>query len=386
MSDQAIYLDYQATTPCDPRVVKAMMPYFTDIYANAHSDHALGQQANIGVEKARQQVADLLGVSTSEIIFTSGATEANNIAIQGAVKYLLKQGKTARRVITVATEHKSVLEVVNSLAEWGIEIVVLPVDHEGMVDPDELIKALKTPTLLVSIMAANNETSVIQPITQLAEIVHEYGALFHCDMAQSVGKIIEPFSMDLIDMASISGHKIYGPKGIGVLYVRRKPRIRVSPLFFGGYQERGIRSGTLPVPLIVGMGAACALMHQEGQQEAVRLQNYKQQFLEGLRVAIPMVKVNGSLQKSLPGSINLWFPGVQALDILKKVPHLYLSTGSACTMSFLVPSYVLMAMEISEKHALQSFRLSFGRMTKNTQVQLVIDALTCAYGELMAGR
>lgn len=362
------------------------MPYFTDIYANAHSDHVLGQQASKGVETARQQVADLLGVSTSEIIFTSGATEANNIAIQGAVKYLLKQGNTAKRVITVATEHKSVLEVVNSLVEWGIEIVVLPVDHQGMVDSEALIQALKTPTLLVSIMAANNETSVIQPITQLAEIAHEHGALFHCDMAQVVGKMIVPFPMDHIDLASISGHKIYGPKGIGVLYVRRKPRVRLAPLFWGGYQERGIRSGTLPVPLIVGMGAACELMHQEGRQEALRLQAYKQHLLEGLCRAIPKVKVNGDLTKSLPGSINLWFPEVRAIDILKKVPHLYLSTGSACTMSFLMPSYVLMAMGISETHALQSFRLSFGRMTKNTQVQLVIDALTCAYGELMAGR
>lgn len=386
MSDQAIYLDYQATTPCDPRVVEAMMPYFTDIYANAHSDHALGQQANIGVEKARQQVADLLGVSTSEIIFTSGATEANNIAIQGAVKYLLKQGKIARRVITAATEHKSVLEVVNSLAEWGIEIVVLPVDHEGMVDPEVLTQALKTPTLLVSIMAANNETSVIQPIPQLAEIAHEYGALFHCDMAQAVGKMIESFSMDYIDIASVSGHKIYGPKGIGVLYVRRKPRVRISPLFFGGYQERGIRSGTLPVPLIVGMGKACEIMRQEGKQEVLLLQRYKDQLIKDLQSLFPEIRVNGSLKKSLPGSVNLCFPGVKALDILKKVSHLYLSTGSACTMSSLMPSYVLIAMGVSEKYALQSFRLSFGRMTKNTQVQLVIDALTCAYGELVAGR
>lgn len=386
MLDHAIYLDYQATTPCDPRVVEEMLPYFSNAFGNAHSEHALGQQANIGVENARHQVADLLGVTPSEIVFTSGATEANNIAIQGAVKYLLKQGATARRVITIASEHKSVLEVVNNLAELGIEIIILPVNQEGMIDPENLRKALETPTLLVSIMAANNETSVIQPIKQLARITHEYKALFHCDVAQVIGKMFELFFMEHIDLASISGHKLYGPKGIGALYVRRKPRARVSPLFFGGYQERGIRSGTLPVPLIIGMGKACEIMQSEGSQEALRLQHYKTQLLKGLQSEFPEIKVNGSIEKSLPGSVNLYFPGVRALDIFKRIPHLYLSTGSACTMSSLVPSYVLVAMGIPAEQALQSFRLSFGRMTKNTQVKQVIDALTCAYGELMAGR
>lgn len=384
--DQTIYLDYQSTTPCDEQVVMAMLPYFTKLFGNAHSDHSLGQQAHQGLEKARQQVADLLGVGISELIFTSGATEANNIAIQGAVKHLLQQGKTARRVITVSTEHKSVLEVVNALDQWGVEVIALPVDNQGMLDPDDLKKALEIPTLLVSIMAANNEISILHPIPQLAEIAHEYGALFHCDMAQAIGKMIEPFPMDYIDLASISGHKIYGPKGVGALYVRRKPRVRISPLFFGGYQERGIRSGTLPVPLIVGMGEACSIIKKEGSQETARLQAYKNQLLAGLWSVFPEIKVNGSLKKSLPSSVNLCFPGAKALDILQKVPHLCISTGSACTMSALVPSYVLMAMGIPKEQALQSFRLSFGRMTQNTQIQQVIDALTCAYGEVMAGR
>ncbi|CAI3951516.1 Cysteine desulfurase/Cysteine sulfinate desulfinase IscS or related enzyme [Commensalibacter communis] len=383
--DQCIYLDYQATTPCDPRVVEAMLPYFTSSFGNAHSDHALGQQAYHAVEYARAQVAGLLDVLPAEIIFTSGATEANNIAIQGAVKYLLKQDNPARRVITVCTEHKAVLETIHSLTEWGIEIVILPVDDEGLIDPEHLKEALETPTLLVSIMAANNETSVLHPIEALARIAHEYGALFHCDMAQAIGKI-SPWSFQHIDLASLSGHKLYAPKGVGALYISRKPRVRVSALFHGGYQERGIRSGTLAVPLIVGLGAACEILQQKGKEEISRLAQYKQQFLEGLRKAIPAVRLNGSLEKTLPNSMNLWFPGVQALDLFKKTPHLYLSTGSACTMSSLMPSYVLLAMGKSKEQALQSLRLSFGRMTNYPQIQQVIDALSCAYEDIMAGR
>ncbi|MDI2112160.1 cysteine desulfurase family protein [Commensalibacter nepenthis] len=383
--DSFIYLDYQATTPCDQRVLEAMLPYFTQSFGNPHSDHELGQQAHHAVEQARAQVAELLGVMVSEIIFTSGATEANNVAIQGAVKYLLKQGNTARRVITVCTEHKTVLEIVHSLAEWGIEIVVLPVNHEGLIDLERFKEALKTPTLLVSIMAANNETGVLHPVEKLAQIAHEYGALFHCDMVQAVGKISSP-SFQHIDLASLSGHKIYAPKGVGALYISRKPRVRLSPLFYGGYQERGIRSGTLAVPLIVGLGAACQILQQERHTENLRLGYYKRQLLEGLRKAIPMIKVNGSLVHSLPQCINLCFPGVQALDLFKKTPHLYLSTGSACTVSSFVPSYVLIAMGKSTEEAFQSFRLSFGRMTMQTEIQQVIDALSCAYEDIMAGR
>lgn len=383
--DQFIYLDYQATTPCDPRVVETMLPYFTDYFANAHSDHSFGQKANQAVEIAREQVASLLGVLAQEIIFTSGATEANNIAIQGAVKYRLKQNHTARQVITVCTEHKSVLEVINALAEWGIDVVTLPVNYEGLVDPEALKEALQTPTLLVSVMAANNETSVIQPVNELAKIAHEYGAIFHCDMAQIIGKV-DHLSLENIDLASLSGHKIYAPKGVGVLYVRRKPRVRLSPLFYGGYQERGIRSGTLPVPLIVGMGKACEIMRQEGGKEAQRLTHYKNLLIDGLKRNIANIKINGSLKKSLPGSVNLHFPRVQALDILNRIPHLCLSTGSACTVSSLMPSYVLLAMGLSKEEALQSFRLSFGRMTTQAQVREVIDALSCAYHDIMAGR
>lgn len=383
--DKFIYLDYQATTPCDPRVVEVMIPYFSKYFGNAHSDHFLGQNANQAVEKAREQVASLLGVSAQEIIFTSGATEANNIAIQGVVKYLLKQKYTARRVITVCTEHKSVLEVVNSLTELGVEVITLPVNREGMVDPKALREALQIPALLVSIMAANNETSVVQPVNELAKIAHEYGVLFHCDMVQAIGKTgVSP--LENIDLASFSGHKIYAPKGIGVFYVRRKPRVRLSPLFYGGYQERGIRSGTLPVPLIVGMGKACEIIQKEGSQESERLLYYKNLLIDGLKRKVQCIKINGSFKKSLPGSINLYFPGVQALDLLNRIPHLCLSTGSACTVSSLMPSYVLLAMGLSKEEALQSFRLSFGRMTTQAQVREVIDALSCAYHDIMAGR
>lgn len=383
--DNLIYLDYQSTTPCDSRVVKAMLPYFSQYFGNANSDHVLGQQANQAVEKARGQVASLLGVLSQEIIFTSGATEANNLAIQGVVKYLLKQKYTARRIITVCTEHKSVLEVFHSLIEWGIEVIMLPVDGQGIVDPEALREALQTPTLLVSIMAANNETSVVQPVSELAKITHEHGVLFHCDMVQAVGKI-GALPLENIDLASFSGHKIYAPKGIGVLYVRRKPRARLSSLFYGGYQERGIRPGTLPVSLIVGMGEACEIIQKEGSQEAQRLLHYKNLLIDGLMRKVQQIKINGSLKKSLPGSINLCFPGAQALDLLNRIPHLCLSTGSACTVSSLMPSYVLLAMGLSREEALQSFRLSFGRMTTKAQVREVIDALSCAYHDIMAGR
>lgn len=376
-----VYLDYLATTPCDARVVEAMLPYFTHVFANPHSDHQMGQEAAEAVEQARAQIAALIGVSAQEIIFTSGATESNNLAIKGIVRHLLSQGASARRVITVATEHKTMLETVLSLKELGIDPVFLPVDINGLVDPNTLQEALKVPTLLVSIMTVNNETGCVQPIAELSTIAHENGALFHSDIAQAVGKMADPFTMGGmgIDCASISAHKIYGPKGIGALYVRRKPRVRLFPLFSGGFQERGLRSGTLPVPLIVGFGKACAIIQQEGHAEVERFAQYKQYLLEGLQNKIPGIKINGSLKHLLPGAINLCFPKVRALDLLRCTPHLCLSTGSACTNSFISPSYVLLEMGIAPEEAFQSIRLSIGRMTTSAELDQVIYSLSHAW-------
>lgn len=384
VTENLIYLDYQATTPCDPRVVQTMLPYFSTNFANAHSDHKMGQKAAEAVEIARQQVADSLGVSAQEIIFTSGATESNNIALQGAVHYLLDNHHKARRVITVATEHKSVLETVQNLKSLGVEPFILPVQSDGLVDQDQLKAALQVPTLLVSIMAANNETGVLQDISSLSAIAHAYGALFHCDLAQAFGKTLKPFTIKAydVDLASLSGHKIYGPKGIGVLYRRKKPRVRLRPLVYGGYQERGIRAGTLSVPLIVGMAKACVLLQQENPQETERLLQYKQTLLKGLKESIPDLKINGSFENSLAGCINLRLPVIKALDLLNRIPHLCLSTGSACNAAA-APSYVLSAMGLSEQEVFASFRLSFGRMTTQEEVEKTIHALSLAWHDAM---
>ena len=263
MRNRPIYLDNQATTQCDPRVMAAMLPWFTEYFGNPHSaEHAMGQQAEAAVEAARAEVAALIGADVREIVFTSGATESNNIAIKGAARFAGRMGDPRKRIITVATEHKCVLESVADLAEDGFEPVVLPVGRDGVLDPEMLRNALAAvPSLLVSVMAVNNEIGVIQDIKAFAAIAREAGALFHTDAAQATGKI--PLDVGGIDLLSISGHKLYGPKGVGALYVRRRPRVRIAPLFSGGGQERGLRSGTLPTPLIVGLGEACRLAGPE---------------------------------------------------------------------------------------------------------------------------
>lgn len=378
--EKIIYLDYQATTPCDERVVEAMLPYFSHDFANAHSEHILGKRVAEVVDKTRSEIAEMFGGTSQEIIFTSGATESNNIALQGSVRYLLNHNAQAKQVITVATEHKSVLETVKNLRSIGADPVILPVQSDGRIDPDCLKAALQVPTLLVSIMAANNETGVLQDIPYLSALSHEYGALFHCDLAQVIGKILGSIQMHSwgVDLASISGHKIYGPKGIGILYVRRKPRVRLEPLFYGGYQERGIRSGTLAVPLIVGLGKALALFQDEGEQEIQRLSAYKQRLIYELQTKIPTLKINGSIQHALSNCINLQFPKVKALDLLARIPHLCLSTGSACHHASM-PSYVLQSMGLSEQEVLSSIRLSFGRMTTERDVTKTIHDLYSAW-------
>ena len=372
-ANRPVYLDNQATTPCDPRVLDAMLPWFTERFGNPHSaEHGMGQEAEAAVEAARAEVARLLGAEPREIVLTSGATEANNIAIKGAARFAKAAGSERRRVITVATEHKCVVESVADLAVEGFEPVVLPVRPDGLLDPAELQAALSAPTLLVSVMAVNNETGVIQDLPVLAALARGAGALFHTDAAQAAGKIPLDVAEAGIDLLSLSGHKLYGPKGIGALYVRRRPRVRLVPLFSGGGQERGLRSGTLPTPLVVGLGEACRLAQEEMGEEATRLAGLRDRFLAGLR-GVP-VQVNGSREHRIPGNLNLTFPR-NASALMRAVPDLCVSTGSACSSAAVEPSYVLRAMGLDPATAARTLRLGLGRFTSAADVDFAAARL-----------
>jgi cysteine desulfurase len=369
--NRPVYLDNQATTPCDPRVVEAMLPWFTERFGNPHSaEHSMGEEAADAVERARAEVATLIGAEPREVVLTSGATESNNIAIKGAARQALAMGDTRRRVIAVNTEHKCVLESVGDLAAEGFEPVVLPVERDGRLDPQLLRDALATPTLLVTVMAVNNETGVIQDVAGLAAVAREAGALFHTDAAQAAGKI--PLDVAGIDLLSISGHKLYGPKGVGALYVRRRPRVRLAPLFSGGGQERGLRSGTLPTPLVVGLGEACRIAREEMADEARRLAALRQRLLE--RLAVP-VAINGSWEHRIAGNLNLTFPA-PALELMRAVPELCVSTGSACSSAEVEPSYVLRALGLDADAAARTLRIGLGRFTSAADVDFAADALS----------
>jgi len=374
--NRPIYLDNQATTPCDPRVLALMLPWFTERFGNPHSaEHQMGRDAEAAVEAARAEVAALVGAEAREIVLTSGATEANNIAIKGAARHARRMGDPRRRVITVVTEHKCVLESVADTAEDGFEPVVLPVGPDGRLDPDVLRQALVEPTLLVSVMAVNNETGVIQDIAALAAVARGAGALFHTDAAQAVGKI--PVDVQGIDLLSLSGHKLYGPKGVGALFVRRRPRVRLAPLFSGGGQERGLRSGTLPTPLLVGLGEACRLARLEMDAEAARLTALRDRLLAGLRRRMPELQVNGSMRHRIPGNLNITFP-VAALELMRAVPELCVSTGSACSSAEVEPSYVLRALGLTDAAAARTLRLGLGRFTSAADVDYAAEALSAA--------
>ncbi len=374
--NRPIYLDNQATTPCDPRVLALMLPWFTERFGNPHSaEHQMGRDAEAAVEAARAEVAALIGAEAREIVLTSGATEANNIAIKGAARHARRMGDPRRRVITVATEHKCVLESVADTAEDGFEPVVLPVGPDGRLDPDVLRQALVEPTLLVSVMAVNNETGVIQDIAALAAVARGAGALFHTDAVQAVGKI--PVDVQGIDLLSLSGHKLYGPKGVGALFVRRRPRVRLAPLFSGGGQERGLRSGTLPTPLLVGLGEACRLARLEMDAEAARLTALRDRLLAGLRRRMPELQVNGSMRHRIPGNLNITFP-VAALELMRAVPELCVSTGSACSSAEVEPSYVLRALGLTDAAAARTLRLGLGRFTSAADVDYAAEALSAA--------
>jgi cysteine desulfurase len=385
--NRPIYLDNQATTPCDPRVVSAMIPWFTEKFGNPHSnEHALGRAAEEAVEAARAEIAALIGADPREIVLTSGATESNNIAIKGAARHAARHppaGAPRSRVVTVATEHKCVLQSVADLADEGFEPVVLPVGRDGLVDPDDLQAALAAPTLLLSVMAVNNETGVIQNLAALSAIARAAGALFHTDAAQAAGKIPIDVAAMGIDLLSLSGHKLYGPKGVGALYVRRRPRVRVAPLFSGGGQERGLRSGTLPTPLIVGFGEACRIAAAEMAEDAIRIGGLRDQLLHGLLAGIPGLIVNGCRAARLAGNLNLTFPHAAAAALMNALPDLCISTGSACSSAEIEPSYVLRAMGLSAAAASRTLRIGVGRFTSPAEIDAAIAQLVGAHASLL---
>ena len=378
--NRPVYLDNQATTRCDPRVVDVMLPFFTERYGNPHSvEHAMGNDAEVAVETARGQVAALVGADVKEMVFTSGATESNNIAIKGAARFAARMGSERRRVVTVATEHKCVLESVADLADEGFEPVFLPVGADGLLAPDTLRDALAEPTLLVSVMTVNNEIGVVQDIPALAAIAKQAGALFHTDIAQATGKIPLDLTGWRVDLASISGHKVYGPKGVGALFVRRRPRVRLAPLFSGGGQERGLRSGTLPAPLIVGLGEACRLAQADMVEEMARIAALRARLLDRLRRDIPGTVVNGSMEARIAGNLNLTFPGTAAADLMARAPDLCVSTGSACSSAEIEPSYVLRALGLSDEVAARTLRIGIGRFTSLADIDYAAAALVAAH-------
>jgi len=381
LPNRPIYLDHHATTPVDPRVLAAMRPWWEQNFANPGSvEHALGRAAEAAVEAAREQVAALIGAEAREVVFTSGATESNNLALKGAARFAASQGSDRRRLVTLATEHKCVLESVRDLAAEGFEAVILPVGPDGLLDPAVLRAAVDDRTLLVSVMAAHNEIGVVQDLAAIGAIAKQAGALFHTDAAQAAGRI--PLDVEAIqaDLLSLSGHKIYGPKGIGALYVRRRPRVRLAPLLSGGGQERGLRSGTLPAPLIVGLGEAARLAAAEGALDAGRIAGQRDLLLEGLRAAIPGLRVNGSGTARVAGNLHLTFPGgIDAQALLRAVPALCLSTGSACSSAEVEPSYVLRALGIPEAEARASLRIGIGRFTSPAEASAAATLLAEAW-------
>ena len=368
-----IYLDYQATTPTDPRVVEAMLPYFTEKFGNPHSrNHQFGWDAEEGVEQARHHVAALIGANEKEIIFTSGATESNNLALKGVARFY-KDKK--RHIITCVTEHKCVLDSARHLELEGFRVTYLPVQKNGLIELDLLRSAIADDTVLVSIMAVNNEIGVIQPLAEIGRICREKKVFFHTDGAQAVGKIPLDVEAMHIDLMSISGHKIYGPKGIGALYVRRRPRVRLEAIISGGGQERGMRSGTLPTPLCVGLGEACRIAQAEMGAEAERLHALRTRFLDRIVEQLPEVYVNGDLQNRIPGNLNLSFAYVEGEGLMMGIKDLAVSSGSACTSASLEPSYVLRALGVEEELAHTSLRIGMGRFTTEAEVDYAVDRI-----------
>jgi cysteine desulfurase len=371
-----IYMDNHATTPMDPRVLDAMLPYFTEKFGNAASrNHSFGWMAEEGVDKARNQIASLINGKSKEIIFTSGATESDNLAIKGVVEFYKDKGN---HIITCLTEHKAVLDSCKALERAGkAAVTYLPVDKYGMVDPDDVRGAITDKTVLITIMAANNEIGTIHPLAEIGRIAKEKGVVFHCDATQGVGKIAVDVEKMGIDLLSASAHKIYGPKGIGVLYVRSKgPRVRLTPIIDGGGHERGLRSGTLNVPGIVGFGAACEIAGQEMDEEGRRLRDLRDKLQAILFERLDEVYLNGHPTERLPGNLNVSFAYVEGESLLMGIKDVAVSSGSACTSATLEPSYVIRALGTEEELAHSSIRFGLGRFNTEEEVDFVAQRVT----------
>jgi cysteine desulfurase len=377
MSPGPIYLDYNATTPVDPRVLEAMMPYFRESFANAASSHQLGREAARAVERAREQVAEALGADPREVVWTSGATEANNLAIQGVAASPAYRGR--RQIVTVATEHRAVLDPCSALQRHGFEVSVLPVDSSGRIELERLAAKLTDQTLLVSIMVANNETGVLHPIEEIGRICRDRRVLLHTDATQAVGRESIDVNGAGIDLLSLSGHKFYGPKGTGALFVRRKgPRTRCEPLLHGGGHERGLRSGTLNVPGIVGLGAAIELAGRERESDRSRLKRLRDHLEARLLDLFPTARVNGALDSRLVNTCNISLPGTDADGLIDRLTGLAVSSSAACTSAKLQPSYVLRAMGRSAAEIRGSLRFSVGRFTTEEEIDGALREISAA--------
>lgn len=381
MAEQSsIYLDYQASTPVDVRVRDAMLPWLGECYGNPHAaNHIFGLKAGKAVENARQQVAQAINAQEEEVIFTSGATEANNLAIKGAAEFHLAQGGEKRHIITLATEHRSVLQSCESLRERGFRVTVLPVQTNGLLDMDVLRNACTADTLLVSVMAVNNEIGVIQPVAEIGAFCRENNVLFHCDAAQAFGKIPLDVEAMQADLLSVSGHKAYAPQGVGALYVRRRPRARVQPLFSGGGQERGLRSGTVSTPFTVAMGQAAALAVANMAEETAHITALRDAFLQVLRAAKVDYVLNGAWEQRVPHNLSIGFYGVEQGALMASLPEIALSAGSACSTGNIAASHVLQAIDSKADTVL---RISFGRGSTRRETLKAAELLVTRLREM----
>ena len=374
-----IYLDYGATTPCDPRVVDAMIPWLREHFGNpASRSHAWGWEAEAAVEKAREDVAALIGADPREIVWTSGATESNNLAIKGAAHFYKSRGK---HLITVKTEHKAVLDTMRELERQGFEVTYLDVQEDGMLSMDALKAAIRPDTILISVMFVNNEIGVIQDIPGIGALCREKGIIFHVDAAQATGKVAIDMATLPVDLMSLASHKTYGPKGIGALYVRRKPRVRLEAQMHGGGHERGMRSGTLPTHQIVGMGEAFRIAKEEMASELPRIRALRDRLLNGFK-AIDEIYVNGDMEHRVPHNLNVSFNFVEGESLIMAIKDIAVSSGSACTSASLEPSYVLRALGRSDELAHSSIRFSIGRFTTEADVDFTIELLKSKVGKL----
>ncbi|QTM24075.1 IscS subfamily cysteine desulfurase [Neisseria sicca] len=374
-----VYLDYAATTPVDKRVAEKMIPYLTETFGNpASNSHAFGWEAEEAVEKARADIAALINADPKEIIFTSGATESDNLAIKGAANFYKTKGK---HLITVKTEHKAVLDTMRELERQGFEVTYLGVQENGLIDLEELKAAIRDDTILISVMWVNNEIGVVQDIPAIGAICRERKIIFHVDAAQACGKVPVDVEAAKIDLLSMSGHKVYGPKGIGALYVRRKPRVRLEAQMHGGGHERGFRSGTLPTHQIVGMGEAFRIAKEELEQDMAHYRKLRDIFLKGIE-GIEEVYINGDLEHRAPNNLNVSFNFVEGESLIMAVKELAVSSGSACTSASLEPSYVLRALGRNDELAHSSLRITFGRMTTEEEVQFAAELIKSKIGKL----